>query len=191
MPLGRKRQGRLSSQVTCIKHETCKQIQSYAEAFISHAFKIPCCFSEVPSFMIKLITPWSIQGRSVIFPFRHALEGGSRAFWGLWENVLLGARKCHFPCFPGRRVINQSMKKRWLFSNCFYRKRVRRLPLRRENSETTLSISTFLCLCMWSIAKEDSLSSLILLRRRVFQSLHATKTAFSSAGWHRIGERCD
>ena len=28
-------------------------------------------------------------------------------------------------------------------SNCFYRKRVRRLSLQRENSETTLSISTF------------------------------------------------
>ena len=31
-----------------------------------------------------------------------------------------------------------------------------------------LTLSTFLCLCIWSIGKEDSLSSLIVLRREVF-----------------------
>ena len=45
---------------------------------------------------------------------------------------------------------------------------MRRLPLRRESSEITLSISTFLCLCMWSIAKEESLSSPMVFRRGVF-----------------------
>ena len=47
---------------------------------------------------------------------------------------------------------------------CGQGKRARRLPSRRKNSETTLSISTRLCLCIGSIAKEDSLSSLIVLR---------------------------
>ena len=64
-----------------------------------------------------------IQGRSVVYPFRYAQEGGSRAnlvprtfslAWGkrswargwsrasrgVWGNDFLGARKCHFPCFP-------------------------------------------------------------------------------------------
>ena len=112
-------------------------------------------------------------GRSVVFPFRYAQEGGSRTASGAGLGKFfqyLGARKCHYPCFPGGSFINQSMKKRSVFSNfvvylstfgntdisvyqciincnCFYRKRVRHLPLRRENSETTLSISTFLCMC--------------------------------------------
>ena len=70
------------------------------------------------------------QGRSVVFPFRCAQEGAwneRRRLEPLKRRVVgacfprkvlfLGPRKCHLPCIPGGSFINQSMKKRQLFSN--------------------------------------------------------------------------
>ena len=65
--------------------------------------------------------PSKALGRSVVFPFRYAhgkegrepLAGSGRIF------SVFRARKCHFPCFPGRSFINQSMKKLWRSSQHF------------------------------------------------------------------------
>ena len=111
------------------------------------------------------------------FPFRYAQEGETSAEGlSLWQG-------------PGGSFINQSMKEAnysvTLLSICQplvllndvsqyinlvyygYRKRARPLPLRREIWKL-LTLSTFLCLSMWRITNEGSLSLLTVRRIGVF-----------------------
>ena len=65
---------------------------------------------------------------------------------------------------------------------CGNRKKVRRLPLQREFGNYFVNI-TILALVY---VEHCQSGSLIVLRRGVFESLHAAKTAFGCAGGHGI-----
>ena len=131
--------------------------------------------------------------------------------------LLLGPQKCHFLFLQGE----VSWIKTWKNANysvtllficqplvywykcildlciinckCGYSKRARRLPLRQENSETRLSIFTFLSLCDVEYCQRGQPLLTYSAWKRGFQSLHAAKTAFGSAGWHKCLDhhRCD
>ena len=68
-----------------------------------------------------------------------------------------------------------------------YRKRARRLPLRRENLETNFVNIHILVLVYVECCQRGQALLTHSASKRGFQSLHAAKTVFGSAGWHRIG----
>ena len=85
------------------------------------------------------------------------------------------------------RVACTSAFKQFFLVYYSYRKRARRLPLRRENLATNFVNIHILVLVYVEYCQRGRALLTHSASKRGFQSPHAAKTAFGSAGWHRRG----